>query len=379
VYPLSDHLLFVGVGQFKKNDATVIPYIDKFTVDNKEVFINAARQQPSFKHDENNISIEFSAVNFSNESDLDFAYQLSGLDTVWRTSDANRAAHFANLAPGDYIFKIKIANETGEWGRPDEVLLFTIKPVFWQTIWFPLSIFGLVILIIFLFVSKRIKTIRWEAGLKHKLAETEMIALRSQMNPHFIFNCLNAIDNLIQTNQANKATTYLARFAKLIRSVLESSKSNVVPFHKDFDTLKLFLELEQFRCNNKFEYEIYAERELLEGDYKVPPLIVQPFVENAIHHGLLNKERGERKVIVKASLENNFIRYIVQDNGVGRAKALEIKNNNKPEHQSYGIQITTERIHLHNRNGKPGDIVITDMMDEDKPGGTIVEIKLAAH
>jgi len=206
-----------------------------------------------------------------------------------------------------------------------------------------------------------------------------MMALRSQMNPHFIFNSLNAIDNLIQTNQTDKATTYLARFAKLIRSLLESSKNNVVPFHKDFETLQLFLQLEQFRCNNKFVYDLQADDELINGDYKVPPLIIQPFVENAIHHGLLNKQTGERKLLVKASVENNFIRYIVQDNGVGRIKALEIKNLNRPEHQSYGIQISTERIHLYNQNKKTDDIFITDLVDEGRAVGTEVKVNLKIY
>ena len=204
-----------------------------------------------------------------------------------------------------------------------------------------------------------------------------MIALRSQMNPHFIFNSLNAIDNLIQTKQSDKATTYLARFSKLIRSVLESSKNNTVPFYKDFETLELFIQLEQFRCNNKFTYEMQADQELLDGDYKVPPLIIQPFVENAIHHGLLNRQEGERKLLVAAALEDNFIQYTVSDNGVGRIKAQEIKKVNKPEHQSYGIHITTERIHLHNQDAAiNGAVVITDLTDEGKPNGTEIKIKL---
>src|SRR5436189_613203 len=105
------------------------------------------------------------------------------------------------------------------------------------------------------------------------------------MNPHFIFNCLNSIDNLIQNNEKEKATAYLAKFAKLIRSILETSKNNVVPCWKDMETLKLYIELEEFRCDNKFSYEINMTDEISNGDYKIPPLTIQPFVENAIHHG----------------------------------------------------------------------------------------------
>ncbi len=213
-------------------------------------------------------------------------------------------------------------------------------------------------------------------GINEKLSEARLDALRSQMNPHFIFNCINAIDNLIQTNKRDKATTYLTRFAKLIRVVLDSSKNNVVPFYKDYEALNLFLQLEQFRCSNKFEYEIKADEEILNSDYKVPPLLVQPFIENAIHHGLMNKQDKNKKLSVNIGVENEKIKYSIIDNGVGRQKALQIKNLNKPEHISYGIQISKERIHLYNNNGKEKDIEIIDLYENGKAVGTRVDISI---
>jgi ligand-binding sensor domain-containing protein/putative methionine-R-sulfoxide reductase with GAF domain/anti-sigma regulatory factor (Ser/Thr protein kinase) len=213
-------------------------------------------------------------------------------------------------------------------------------------------------------------------NINEQLSRTKLEALRSQMNPHFIFNSLNAIDNLIQTNQKEKATTYLARFAKLIRNVLDSSKNDVVAFQKDYETLELYLQMEQFRCSDKFTYQLIAEDELLYGDYKVLPLIVQPFVENAIHHGLLNKQNGERKLLVTAIIENDYITYTISDNGVGREKALQLKEINKPEHQSYGIDITKERIQLYNQTKKTDDVVITDLFENNEPSGTKVEIRI---
>jgi ligand-binding sensor domain-containing protein/two-component sensor histidine kinase len=213
-------------------------------------------------------------------------------------------------------------------------------------------------------------------SMNEQLLKAKLEALRSQMNPHFIFNALNAIDNLIQTNQKDKATTYLARFAKLIRNVLDSSKNNVIAFQKDYETLELYLQLEQFRCSDKFSYELFAENELLHSDYKVPPLIVQPFVENAIHHGLLNKQEGNRRLTVTARLDNDCIKYTVCDNGVGRAKAQQLKEINRPGQQSYGIDITTERIQLFNQNGETNNVVITDLYENDTPSGTKVEISV---
>lgn len=215
-----------------------------------------------------------------------------------------------------------------------------------------------------------------QSALKRKAMELEMQALRAQMNPHFIFNCLSAIDNLIQTKQADKATSYLARFAKLIRSVLDSSKNNLVPFQVDLETIRLYLEMEQFRCNDKFQYEINVEPVLLHGDFKVPPLIVQPFLENAIHHGLLNNKETDKHLQLNINLSDEYIVYSITDNGIGREKAARIKERNKPEQQSYGIAITRERIHLHNQNGIDEDLVIADLEEEGMPSGTKAIIRI---
>ena len=224
--------------------------------------------------------------------------------------------------------------------------------------------------------NEKLQNDQVQMSLKRKALELEMQALRAQMNPHFIFNCLSAIDDLIQTSQSDKATSYLARFANLIRRVLDSSKNNLVPFQKDFETLKLYLEMEQFRCNNKFTYDLNADPELLDGDYKVPPLIIQPFVENAIHHGLLNKLNTNRQLHITARLEDEHIVYSVTDNGVGRKEAGIIREMNRPGQQSYGIAITRERIHLHNKKCFSGDVLITDLNQEGVPAGTKAVVKI---
>jgi hypothetical protein len=215
--------------------------------------------------------------------------------------------------------------------------------------------------------------------LKRKALELEMQALRSQMNPHFIFNCLSAIDNLIQTNQADKATTCLSRFAKLIRGVLDSSKNNLVPFQKDFEILRLYLDMEEFRCNNKFSYELTADIELLQSDYKIPPMIIQPFIENAIHHGLLNKNNNDRRLKVKAQLKDEQIIYSIMDNGIGRKEAAMLKERNRPGQQSYGIQITKERIQLHNKNGIETDLNIYDLEAEGVAAGTEAVVRINCY
>lgn len=323
------------------------------------------------------VQFEFSAPGFINAKQVLFSYRLLGSNNSGWSGPANEhSVSYASLQPGDYRFEVRTRGWNGAWGEA-AVFDFTIAPPFWQTWWF-MGACGLVLGgITFWLVRRRIKHIRHEANLRHRMAEAEMAALRSQMNPHFIFNCLNAIDNLIQTHQKDKATAYLARFAKLIRNVLDSSKNNAVPFQKDHESLQLYLQMEQFRCSDRFEYGISVDNELLQGDYKVPPLILQPFVENAIHHGLLNKENNDRLLQVTAALKEGFIEYTVTDNGIGRQKAALLKGINKPEHISYGIQITEERIRLYNQPGKAnGDLEISDLYENGLPAGTRVTIRV---
>lgn len=257
-----------------------------------------------------------------------------------------------------------------------------IEPHFWQTWWF-YTICGLAgFTTVYVIHRRRIKAVRSKALLKQQVMETEMAALRAQINPHFIFNSISAIDSLIQNNKKEDGTHYLARFAKLIRNVLDSSKNNTIPFHKDFETIKLFIELERFRSSNKFNYELKADDELLHSDFRVPPMLVQPFIENAIHHGLRNKEGGDKQLTVRATLKGDYIIYTITDNGVGRAKAEELKKINRPEHVSYGIQISRDRLRNFNHRFQflhetdKDDLSITDLYINDHPAGTRVRLKL---
>lgn len=204
------------------------------------------------------------------------------------------------------------------------------------------------------------------------MADMEMKALRSQMNPHFIFNCINSIDALIQSNDKYHATVYLNTFAKLLRNILDSTKHNVVNLSKDLDTLKLYIELEKLRHENKFTAEIYVAEELLQEDYKVPPLIIQPFVENAILHGIRHRSDGLGKLIISVKMENDLLKYIIEDNGVGRNKA---NRSGTDENTSYGIEMSSNRVKLFNNEIMPS-VEINDLFIGEKPAGTRVTIFL---
>lgn len=349
--------------------------IDNIFVNDKRVFPISDKNSPAqFSYTQNDFSFHFSVLDFTAPGAIEYYYRLDGLDKDWIYAGKQHSIRYSKLAPGEYTMMVKANRENGSFYEPEGRFRFRINPAFWQTLWFRITCALCITGSAFLLVRRRIRHIRHEAELKHRIAESEMQALRAQMNPHFIFNCLNAIDNLIQTNQKEKATTYLSRFAKLIRNVLDSSKNNSVLFQKDLESLSLYVQIEQFRSNNKFDYEIQTDPELLNSDFKIPPLVVQPFVENAIYHGLLNKQGSDRKLLVTAKLEQDYIHYTIIDNGVGRARAKEIKELNNPGNQSYGIDITRERLHLHNQNENTDDVKITDLFNDNQAAGTKVEL-----
>ena len=305
-----------------------------------------------------------------------YSYRISGgQDDTWSEPENIHEVTLEGLRPGHYQFEVRTKGWNGKWSR-SAVCSFLVKPAFWQQTGFLLAISLLAAAVITLLVHRRILSIKKQAETKQQLAETKMMALRAQMNPHFIFNAINAIDNLIQTRQADKATTYLTRFAKLIRLILDSSKNTLVPVQKDMETTGLYLELEKFRTTDKFQYSITVDPELLNSDLQVPPLLAQPFLENAIHHGLMNKPGDDRHLKLEVTLRSDHIQYLIEDNGIGRAKAGALNTANRPEHTSYGISIATERLQLHNQGALPGELTIVDLESEGIPLGTRVVFKL---
>ena len=208
-------------------------------------------------------------------------------------------------------------------------------------------------------------------------AELQTQVLRSQMNPHFIFNSLNSIENFIMQNNKRQASDYLSKFSTLMRSILDSSMNELVPITKDMEALRLYVELEQLRFNNKFRFNLHVDVALSNGDYRVPSLLIQPYVENAILHGLAPSEEPSLCLTVMASLENDNIKYTIQDNGIGIEKSKSYNARNKPGHKSVGLKITEERIHMFNGRYDQNAITITGLNLENKNGtGTKVEINI---
>ncbi len=324
----------------------------------------------NFTYHQSNISLQFGLLNFGTTEKPLLQYRLNNGD--WINLDNENSIAFSNLAPGKYLLAVREKNAVTK----ELNIHFSISPPYYKSWWFMLLICTAIAIIVTQIFRYRLGIIKKQSALKQKIVETEMMALRAQMNPHFIFNCISTIDNFILGNEKEMASAYLNKFAKLIRNILDSSKAEVVPFWKDWETLQLYLELESLRSNGKFSYQTYASDALLKGHYKIPALIIQPYVENAIHHGLIQRNDNNGKLTVVADISDEVLTFTIHDNGIGREKSKQLRQINTLQHTSYGMQLSEERITLFN-NRKENNIIITDLKDEDGiSSGTLVEVRL---
>jgi len=320
------------------------------------------------------ISISYSSPCFINEKITRYTYLLEGSQQHnWSNPSGINQVNFIDLPPGHYRFMVKAINVFGEISAIQAVIEINIQPAFWQRWWFYLVAALALVLTLYLTVRKRIKNIRHASAVKNKIAETEMMALRAQMNPHFVFNCMNIIDGLITGNRREEAQNFLQKFSKLIRLVLENSQHQLVPLQLDIEALKLYTALEAVRYSHEFSYRFEIDKALLESHYKIPPLLLQPYVENAIVHGLRHKESGGGIVALYIKKKADHVAIVIEDNGIGRAKARAIGKHNSGTHQPIGLNITGKRIDLLKlTNGDNISLTITDLCEGEEPGTRVL-------
>ena len=204
-----------------------------------------------------------------------------------------------------------------------------------------------------------------------------MQALRAQMNPHFIFNSLNSINRFILQNNRLQASEYLTKFSKLVRMILQNSQASLITLESELEALGLYLEMEALRFNYHFDYKISVPKDLDIEVLKVPPLILQPYVENAIWHGLMHKEE-KGQLDIEVSQEGDHLYFKVTDNGIGRKKASELASKSATKHKSMGLRITANRIAMmQHSNGEESPVKINDLVEPDgTAAGTEVVIKM---
>ncbi len=251
---------------------------------------------------------------------------------------------------------------------------------FWKERWFKAVLVLIGLAGIYLVYHIRLIQIKHEEKLKteftQKLADMEMKVLKAHMNPHFIFNSLNSINWYIIKSETEKASLYLTKFSKLIRLILDNSNHKTISLHQELAALKLYLEMEALRFNEKFSYSISIDKDLNPISIGVPPMVIQPFVENAIWQGLLLKE-AEGKIDIQVNRMKGGLKYIITDNGIGRKKAIEMNTKAADEDKTLGMRVNGDRLTMLNRESSIASVDTVDLENsQGQPLGTQVIVKM---
>lgn len=342
---------------------------------------SAVRHPLQFDYNENMLSFDFTCIDFNQPNKLNYAFKLQGFNKDWVECGRRQTASYTNLPPGEYMFTVKARIADQQWGYAVRLLRFTIKPAFWQHIWFWPLVATVFILAVIAVAYKRVKKIRGQEEEKRNTAammeELETKAFRSQMNPHFIFNSLNSVQKYIWDNKPQDASEYLTKFSNLVRLILDHSMQKLITLEEELDALNLYLELEHRRCNNKFDYSIDVANNIDSSLVLLPPMLMQPYIENAIWHGLQQKEgRGILIVDIQLQKENVLI-CTIQDNGIGRRKAEELRTGSGRKSLSYGMHITQQRLNMTVAGGKFGHVTVEDLYDQnEEAAGTKIILEI---
>lgn len=360
------------------NSTISIPvYIESFLVNNIK---SDHSKNKIYNYYENFMKIGFKGIYAKAEGDIKYKYRLEGLDTNW-TYSKNTFVQYTTLPAGKYKFIVYAINFDGKLSESPATIYFEINPPFWKTWWFILVCMGLVSFVIYFLYSRRIRLIQKQEEQKTRfykqIAESELKALRAQMNPHFMFNAINSIQTFVLLNDSKSAQKYLTKFSRLIRSVLENSKHEVIPLSKEIETLSLYIELECLRASFSFDYDLKVNNSVRPDIVQIPPMLLQPYIENAILHGLKPLKGKKGFLQVEFWYENSALKCIIEDNGVGRKRAMELKEKKKASHQSMGMAVTQDRLDvLSKSNFFRTQVHIIDKFENEIASGTRVEINI---
>ncbi len=339
------------------------------------------QEQYGLKYSDNNIRIDYVAISFKSSGDIVYHYKLEGLDNDWHDTKQTSVS-YPSLPPGNYSFHIKATNKYGV-NSIDQKIDFTITTPFWQSGWFYTMLILLAVVITWGLVEKRNENLRKKIEEKNntvkQFAELEQQALQAQMNPHFIFNCLNSIQQFIVLADIPSANKYLTAFAKLVRQTLDNSSKKILMLGEEIDYLELYLELEKMRFGKRFIYSIETDNTIDKAKDMIPAMIIQPFVENSIRHGLAFKREGKGLVKISFKKEGKILICKIRDNGIGRKQAAIQKSKSHIEYQSKGMSLTQKRIDLINKTSLVNiQLEITDLYNEDQSAaGTEVTLNIS--
>lgn len=321
--------------------------------------------------DNRSVRIFISDKRYLMPENLTFQFKMEGADKEWHTG---QTAWYGDLSGGNYVFRYKVTNP--QHGITEGAPLYIkVELKLWETIWLRLLIAGLLLTgglcLGYILLSKRQKQREEVLKMQTRLEELKLIALRSQMNPHFLFNSLNTIKSFIAKSNPREATDFINLFSKLIRRILNNTATPTITLEEELETCRLYLELERIRLGGKMDYQIDVEPDIPVNSIVIQPMLFQPFLENAVWHGIVHKPTPGN-IAMTVQLLGNLLECVIRDDGVGRTASRKTDNERQ---KSFGIAITRER--LASGYGQHSSVSIIDLQDDaGQPAGTEVTIKI---
>ena len=346
-------------------------YISSVSVNNRMLDLSVSNFV--FKPDEKNITFNYSAIDFKNRK-ISYRYRLNG-DGNW-TETKSRRLELSALEPGTYCFEVSAKSQDSQWSNPAKVN-FTLEKHFWQTWWFLVALLLLgayLLYVITVRITKRQKNKEQEQLLlKNKILMLEQKALQAMMNPHFVFNVMNSIQHYINTKNTSSANKVLTGFAKLIRKNLDLISKSFISLEEEIEYLNLYLSLEKNRFGEKFSYRIHVDEKIDLEETAIPSMLLQPYIENAIWHGIMPKEEGGEVQLNITQRDEDYLWIKIVDNGIGIQNSINHRNDG---HQSKGMALTQERINLLNQiEAKPIQLFV----EQNGNSGTTITLLVPLH
>ena len=331
-------------------------------------------------YEQKDLRLEFVGISYRSPGRIRYRYRMLGLDSVWRET-GETYLDYPSLPSGPYTFELQAINRFGV-RSPLLTLPLEVRTPFWETVWFKAAVLLVAALLTWYFVARRIRYIRRQQNEREELlkdrAEMENRALQAQMNPHFVFNCLNSIQQFVFAHDQWATNEFITGFARLIRATLHHSSRSFITVDEEIDYLSTYLSLEKMRFKDKMDYFFEVDPTIDRSKMVLPPMLVQPFVENAMRHGLRHKTSGKGFIRIGLKKAGNELVIVVEDNGIGRKKSMEFKTAEHIEYQSKGMSLTQDRIKaIGLLYGKAMRVEVEDKLTADgSPAGTRVTIAI---
>jgi ligand-binding sensor domain-containing protein len=369
-------------------------YINEVSINDKIVDLDSVSNTYIFSQNARNIQIKFTGLSYFSGDRFTYRYRIPQLDTNWiSTEPLSNYARFQALTNGKYAFEVQLVTEDGRMSEVKTAAL-NVRPVIWRQWWFYAILTIGAIVSLTLYFRQIIRRIKERNIFERKAATSELektkaeeayrraqlSALKAQMNPHFLFNALNSIQSYIFSNEKNEANAYLGKFSDLMRITLDMSQNDTIPLDEEIQMLELYLTLESMRLKNALSWSVKTAENIDHFHTLIPPLLIQPYVENGIKHGLSPKKSDRQISIYFYQNEDNYLICEVTDNGIGRKKALEFKNLRHKQYASFSTSATEQRLQLLNM-GKANKIMVEyqDLILADgTAGGTKAIISIQA-